>query len=104
MADLNQRIYIVDREDQVKWYLDIKGATSFHIQMKEDNHHDLRDWLERMTQESVVISGQGVMPRIGTEDHPYHSLLNSIQRNQYKVYFQSDQDAAAFKLVWGGSL
>jgi len=103
MAGLNQRIYIVDREDQVKWFLDVTQVTSFCIQLK-DNHHTLRHWLETMAQDVVVISGQGVMPRVGTEDHPYHSLLKSIQRDQFKVYFQSEQDALAFKLAWGGSL
>jgi hypothetical protein len=103
MDVINQNVHIVDRTDQVKWYLDPVFSTNFCVQLK-DNHRYLRNWLRSMTQGTVVISCQGVMPRIGTNDHAYHTLLQSVQKDQYKVYFEDEQDAATFKLAWGGSL
>lgn len=97
---MNFRIYIVDRVDQVKWYIDENTSITFCLQMK-DNHREIRQWLEDMTKEAVVISGQGVMPRVGTEDHPTN-VYRAIQRDQFKLYFESEDDAMLFKLRWGG--
>jgi hypothetical protein len=100
MEEVNTRIYIVDRVDQVKWYVDESQATTFTLQL-EDNHKAIREWLELMTQDIVVISGQGVMPRVGTADHPTN-VYAAIQRNQYRLYFANPDDAMLFKLRWGG--
>ena len=100
---MNHRIYIVDRIDQVKWFLDETTSVSFHLQMQE-NHRVIREWLEANTTDVVVISAQGVMPRVGTTDHAYHSLLHYVQRDQYKLYFNSEDDAVLFKLTWGGTI
>lgn len=94
---------MVDRCDQVKWFLDDKLAETFCVQLK-DNHHYLYRWLRQMTTGAVVISARGVMPRVGTDDHAYHSLLTHVQKDQYKVYFASPQDAMTFKVAWGGSI
>lgn len=99
---MNDQIYIVDRESDVKWYLD-KEAISFYISLK-DNHKELRDWLEEMTVDRVVISGQGKLPRKGTTDHPTLSIYEMIYRDQYRVYFENEKDAMLFKLTWGGDL
>lgn len=101
--EVNTEVQFVDREDQVKWFLDPETALSFCIQL-DNNHRDLRTWLRSMTVGAVVVSAQGVMPRVGTSDHPYHGLLCHVQKNQFKVYFENEQDALAFKLAWGGSL
>jgi hypothetical protein len=97
---VNLRIYIVDRVDQVRWYLDPKTCTSFCLQLK-DNHHEIRSWLEQMTKDVVVISGQGIMPRMGVNDHP-NNVYQSLSREQFKLYFASEDDAMLFKLTWGG--
>lgn len=101
--DVNNQVHMVDREDQVKWFLDPKTATTFIAQL-DNNHFEVRQWLINGTQDVVVISAQGVMPRIGTSDHAYHSLLHCVQRDQYKFYFKSEDDAMLFKLAWGGSI
>jgi len=98
---LNHRIYIVDRVDQVRWYVDEKTAVSFCLQLK-DNHRIIRTWLEEMTKDIVVISGQGVMPRMGVNDHP-NNVYQSLSRDQFKLYFADADDAMLFKLTWGGS-
>lgn len=104
MDELNRRVYLVDREDQVKWYLqDPAEASIFCVQLK-DNHYTIRNWIECMTQYPVVISAQGRMPRIGTSDHAYHGLLEYVQKDQYKIYFEDENDAMKFKLAWGGCL
>lgn len=97
---MNHRIYIVDRVDQVRWYVDEKTATHFCLQM-DKNHREIREWLEEMTQDVVVISGQGVMPRMGVNDHP-NNVYQSMAREQFKLYFANDDDAMLFKLTWGG--
>jgi len=94
---------MVDRDDQVKWYLDPKTATSFCAQL-ENNHHEIRQWLLDVTQDTVVISGRGSLPRRGTTDHPTLSIYDHVYRDQYRFYFKSDQDAMLFKLAWGGTL
>lgn len=98
---MNSRIYIVDREDQVVWYVDPK-ATSFYVNLK-DNKREVREWLEEMTNDVVIISGQGKMPRPGSSDHPSHSVYQHIQRDQFRVFFADEQDAMMFKLAWGGT-
>jgi hypothetical protein len=100
MDEMNTTIYIVDREDQVKWYVD-PLATSFHIDIKSD-HKGLRDWLADMTTGVVVISGQGKMPKPGTNDNVTQSLFYQMNQNRYRLYFADDQDAMLFKLTWGG--
>lgn len=97
---MNPRIYIVDREDQVVWYLDPKSI-SFYLNLR-DNKREVREWLEEMTDDIVVISGQGKMPRCGTQDHP-NNVYQSIQRDQFRVYFENEKDAMLFKLAWGGT-
>lgn len=99
---MNQRIYLVDREDQIDWYLDPKSI-SFYIQIK-DNKREIREWLEEMTDDVVVISGQGKLPRKGTTDHPTLSIYEQVYQNRYRVYFANEKDAMAFKLAWGGDL
>lgn len=97
---MNQRIYIVDREDQIAWYVD-PDAVSFNLALK-DNKREVREWLEDMTIDAVVISGQGKMPRCGSDDHPTN-MFQSIQRHQFRVYFADERDAMLFKLTWGGT-
>jgi len=98
---MNTNIHIVDREDQVRWFLDVDQATQICIKMPS-RHHELREWLMKMTQETVVISGQGTMPRWGTTDHPSHGVYYQMQLDQWKIYFAGEQDVVAFKLAWGG--
>lgn len=100
---MNTQVFIVDREDQAKWYVDTKTALHFCIQL-ENNHKALRDWLVDMSQGVVVVCGQGTLPRPGGVDHPTRSIFEHIQRDQFKVYFQDEKDALAFKLAWGGSI
>lgn len=100
---MNSNVFIVDREDQVRWYVNKDEAANYCVQL-DGNHKYLRDWLVEMTKGHVVVSGQGTMPRSGTTDHPSHNVYAMIQRNQYKVWFEDEQDAVAFKLAWGGSL
>lgn len=97
---MNTDIHIVDREDQVKWYVD-DTALSFYVHVKSD-HHKLRDWLAEMTDDRVVISGQGKLPRRGTTDHPTLSIYEQIYQERYRIYFQGERDAMVFKLAWGG--
>jgi hypothetical protein len=97
---MNQKIYIVDREDQVAWYVD-SNCISFCLNL-QDKKKEVREWLEQMTNDVVVISGQGKMPRCGTQDHPTN-MFSSIQRHQFRVYFADEQDAMVFKLRWGGA-
>lgn len=97
------RVHIVDREDQVKWYLDPKSSHSFCLQL-DKNHHELRQWLLKMCQGVAVVSGKGTLPMPGGVDHPTRSIFENIQRDQWKVYFENEADAIAFKLAWGGSL
>lgn len=97
---MNDKIYIVDRADQVKWYVDETTATTFCLQL-EDNHRAIREWLVEMTCDVVVISGQGMMPRPGVGDHP-NMVYSSIWRNQFKLFFANPDDAMVFKLRWGG--
>lgn len=97
---MNHRIYIVDREDQVAWYVDPK-TVSFNLDLQY-NKREVREWLEAMTTNIVVISGQGKMPRCGTGDHP-NNVFQSIQRHQFRVYFANEQEAMLFKLTWGGT-
>jgi hypothetical protein len=99
---MNHDIFIVDRQDQVDWYLDPKSI-SFYIQIR-DNKREIREWLAEMTSDVVVICGQGKLPRRGTTDHPTLSIYEHIYRDQYRLYFANDQDAMAFKIAWGGSL
>ena len=99
MDEVNQKIYIVDRTDQVRWYVDPEWQT-FCLQL-DKNHREIRQWLEENTAEIVVISGQGVMPRMGVDDHP-NNVYTSMSREQFKLYFASDNDALLFKLTWGG--
>ena len=88
----------MDREDQVVWYL---PTDSFYFMIQiSDNHQEIREWLSEMTTGTVVVSGCGKIPRSG--DHPSHCVYEHIQRNQFKIYFQHEQDAVAFKLAWGG--
>ena len=101
--DVNPEVHIVDREDQALWYLDTSTAHSFCIQL-DNNRKQLRDWLCRMTQKTVVVSGQGVLPPAGGMVHPTSSIYQYILRTQFKVYFEDERDAIAFKLAWGGSL
>jgi hypothetical protein len=97
------RVYIVDRVDQVTWYVP-KEATKFTIKVEPTNKIAIRKWLEEMSTDDVVISGQGVMPRCGTGDHAYATLYREIQQKQFAVHFASDADAMAFKLTWGGDV
>jgi hypothetical protein len=96
---VNNRIYLVDRQDQVLWYLDAQGPK--HQIVVRDNHREIREWLETMTQGVVVISGQGVMPRLGSTDHP-SNVYDMMNRKVYMVHFDNLQDSMAFKLAWGG--
>jgi hypothetical protein len=100
MDEVNNQIYIVDRVDQVKWYIDEETAMTFCLQM-DKNHRVIRNWLMEMTSNTVVISGQGVMPRMGSSDHP-NNVYQSISRDQFKLYFADADDAMLFKLTWGG--
>lgn len=102
VVSVNDQIFIVDREDQVKWYLS-PLALSFYIQIR-DNHREIRDWLADMTTNRVVISAQGKLPRRGTEDHPTLSIYEHVYKDRYRVYFEDERDAMLFKLTWGGDL
>ena len=96
---MNHDIHIVDRENQVKWFVDV-DTYSFYIQIR-DNHREIRDWLSEMTTGRVVISGQGKLPRRGTTDHPTLSIYENIYQDQYRIYFANEKDAMLFKLTHG---
>ena len=96
---MNRRIYIVDRVDQVEWYLDTT-STAFCLQL-DNNKATIREWLESHTKGIVVISGQGNIPQPGMNLH-FTSMYEHIRKNQYKLYFGDDDDAVLFKLTWGG--
>ena len=98
---MNQKIYIIDRTDQVDWYVDPK-VISFYVDLK-DNKREVREWLEEMTTDTVVICGQGHMPRPGTTDNVAFTVFHHLNRHQYRVYFADEKDAMLFKLAWGGS-
>lgn len=98
---MNNQVHIVDREDQVSWYLDPKSV-SFCLNLK-DNRLQVRTWLVESTKGVVVISGQGILPRPGLGEDA-GNIFQSIQRNQFKIYFSDDDDALLFKLTWGGCL
>jgi hypothetical protein len=96
---MNQNVFIVDRDDQVCWYVDPE-VQNFTVQIQE-NHAEIRRWLINMTKDVVVISGQGKMPRPGTSDHVGDSLFYHVRRHQYRIWFSDADDAMLFKLTYG---
>jgi hypothetical protein len=92
------RVLLVDREDQLRWYVD-DSYMAFDIQL-DKNHKELMDWILECTTDKVIIFSGGVIPEPNSR-FSFYELFGKIRSSKYVVYFETASDATIFKLKWG---